>query len=483
MRKAAIYLLAASLIPTAYGAATITIINNDGAGEGFNDPTAVAPIGGNPGITIGQQRLNVFQAAANIWGATLTSAVTIEVRANFNPQTCTATGAILGSAGAISIFRQGAPATILPPADHWYNEAITNKLTGANNSANPDIQAIFNSNLGTNGVIAPAAGCGFSFYLGLDNNPPGGQVSLLPVVLHELGHGLGFQTFTNGASGAYQSTFPSKFDSMLFDTTTGLFWNQMTDAQRAASAINTRKLVWTGSNVNGALAGVLSLGTPELQVTAPANLIGGYIATAFQDASGVYPNLTLAGVSGEVMPAQDAVAAAGTPPGTLTDACEPLTPASALGVSGKIALVDRGFCTFNQKIATVAAAGAIGAIIVNNTAGSAPITGATTVPAIPSLVISQADGALLRDFLRFRSRTRSGLFVKIGLNGSYSGADASGRAIMNAPNPFQPGSSVSHWDPIMFKNQLMEPSVSPGLTLSVIPPQDLTFRQLQDMGW
>ena len=25
-------------------AATITILNNDGAGEGFNDPTAVAPV-------------------------------------------------------------------------------------------------------------------------------------------------------------------------------------------------------------------------------------------------------------------------------------------------------------------------------------------------------------------------------------------------------------------------------------------------------
>src|SRR5262245_31900077 len=84
-----------------FGAATITILNNDAAGEGFNDPTAAAPVGGNTGTTLGQQRLNAFQAAANIWGATITSSVTIVIRANFDPLTCTATSATLGSAGSL----------------------------------------------------------------------------------------------------------------------------------------------------------------------------------------------------------------------------------------------------------------------------------------------------------------------------------------------------------------------------------------------
>ena len=47
-------------------AATIQIVNLDGAGEGFNDGTAVAPIGGNPGTTRGAQRLNVFNQAAAV---------------------------------------------------------------------------------------------------------------------------------------------------------------------------------------------------------------------------------------------------------------------------------------------------------------------------------------------------------------------------------------------------------------------------------
>jgi len=33
-------------------ATTITIINKDGAGVGFNDPTVVSPVGGNPGRSI-----------------------------------------------------------------------------------------------------------------------------------------------------------------------------------------------------------------------------------------------------------------------------------------------------------------------------------------------------------------------------------------------------------------------------------------------
>ena len=45
------------LVTPPAGAATINIDNVDGPNEGFNDPTPVAPEGGNPGTTRGQQRL------------------------------------------------------------------------------------------------------------------------------------------------------------------------------------------------------------------------------------------------------------------------------------------------------------------------------------------------------------------------------------------------------------------------------------------
>src|SRR3989442_6412161 len=54
------------LAPLAARAATITIVNGDGGSEGLNDPTAVAPVGGNPGTTAGAQRLFLFQRAAAI---------------------------------------------------------------------------------------------------------------------------------------------------------------------------------------------------------------------------------------------------------------------------------------------------------------------------------------------------------------------------------------------------------------------------------
>ena len=51
----------------------------------------------------------------------------------------------------------------------------------------------------------------------------------------------------------------------------------MTNAQRAASAINTRRLAWTGANVTAAVPIVLAPGTPELTATAPASLAGTYL--------------------------------------------------------------------------------------------------------------------------------------------------------------------------------------------------------------
>ena len=75
---------------TSAGAATISILNGDGANEGFNDTTPVAPVPGNPGTTLGQQRLNLFQAAADRWAAMLVSDVEIVVLARFDSLTCNA---------------------------------------------------------------------------------------------------------------------------------------------------------------------------------------------------------------------------------------------------------------------------------------------------------------------------------------------------------------------------------------------------------
>jgi hypothetical protein len=456
---------------TAHAAATIVIMNGNAAGVGFNDPTPVAPVGGNTGTTLGLQRLIAFQHAADVWGAQLNSAVTIKVLATFEPQSCNATSAVLGSAGPITVSRDFAEA---PFAATWYHAALANALSGIDRvttpaASDPDIRARFNINLGQANCLA-----GAPFYLGLDANE-GPAVDLVAVLLHEFGHGLGFSTTTNGVTGALFNGFFSTYDHFLLDQTQNLLWVNMTDAQRAASAINTRRLSWNGANVTANVPNVLSPGTPELIATAPASIANTYLIgiAAFG------PLLTASGTSGEVMPVVDQANGTGL-------ACLPLSAANAAAVNGKIALIDRGGCDFFLKTKNAQNAGAIGVIIADNAAGSPPpdLGGADPTIVIPAVRITLADGNTFKSALRFRSRTRSGVFVTMQLNMAvYAGADPLGRALVYTPNPFAGGSSVSHFDTSARRNLLMEPSINRDLTHSVIPPQDLTFSLMKDLGW
>src|SRR4051812_10523532 len=118
--------------PSAFAGANIVIENNDGANVGFNDPTPVTPVGGNTGTTLGQQRLIAFQAAASIWGATLSSVPTITVRASWDStMTCTSSSAVLGSAGAATLRRDFINATF---AGTWYSSALGNALSGTDSN-------------------------------------------------------------------------------------------------------------------------------------------------------------------------------------------------------------------------------------------------------------------------------------------------------------------------------------------------------------
>jgi hypothetical protein len=119
------------------------------------------------------QAQQVFQAALQVWGALITSPVPIKVTANWAPL---GTG-VLGSAGAAYVVRNFNGA---PQANTWYPAALGNKLAGSDLQPTlNDINATFNSNF-TN------------WYYGTDGNPPAGQYDLMSVILHEVGHGLGF---------------------------------------------------------------------------------------------------------------------------------------------------------------------------------------------------------------------------------------------------------------------------------------------------
>jgi minor extracellular serine protease Vpr len=79
---------------------------------------------------------------------------------------------------------------------------------------------------------------------------------------------------------------------------------------------------------------------------------------------------------------------------TASDGCTSVDP----GASGKLALIDRGACSFSQKVANAKTVGAVGVLMINNVAGD-PIAMARTAgfdDDLPAVMISKNDGAALR---------------------------------------------------------------------------------------
>jgi hypothetical protein len=449
IQLAVIGALATATAATAAAQGHILIFTNDGPTEGFNDPTPATPAPGNPGVTKGQQRTYVFLYAAAIWEQVLKPTNDIYVIAAFNPLGAN----VLGSAGTQFVHRIFAGAEL---PDTWYHDAIADQLAGTD--LNPccfDIGATFSSN--------------FNFYFGTDNNDPPGTVDLLPVVIHELGHGLGFANFANEATGTLFQNGKDVYSEYTLDTTTNKLWNNMTNAERQASAIRVRKISWNGVNVNKDVPKVLAFGEPNVTVLSPAVLGVLPIGPAAFGAP-----ISSPGVTGDIA-LGTYVNAAGQ---TISDGCSPLTS----NVAGKIALMDRGVCTFTVKVKNAQNAGAIAALIADNVQDSPPpgLGGADPTITITSGRIALNDGNSIKANLATGT-----VRVTIGVDLSVrAGTDHSlGLMLVAALNPVALGSSISHWDTIATPNQLMEPAINLDLGQSVAPPADLTSSLMTDIGW
>jgi hypothetical protein len=264
---------AAMLAPAS--AATIVIVNQNAVGVGFNDPTPALPVGGNPGTSLGEQRLILFQTAAREWAALLKSNLVIRVGAQFNTLACATNSAVLGSAGP-SNFRTLSPVPPGAKASTFYPEDLAEALLNADKNAGAaDINATFNSAIDT-GCFGPNK----LFWYGIDPTIaiPGNRVALFPTVLHELGHGLGFISLVcddsagcsgnNAAYGGYPSNILDIWS--YFQANAGApatTWNTFSNAQRISSFTSegtamdaTDDLVWVGANV-----------TADLPAFAPTN--------------------------------------------------------------------------------------------------------------------------------------------------------------------------------------------------------------------
>ncbi len=224
-------------------AATMTVVNNDSPGEGFNDPTAATPVGGNTGTTIGAQRLIAFQYAADIWAPLITSPVPIRIGANFSSSLfCDGNSAVLGAAGPTTVHRDfiGAPLN-----QTWYVQALANSLNGSDlEPSENDLEAEFNSDIGSPGCLQNSG-----WYYGLDANPPGNQIDFASVLIHELGHGLGFLSLVSLSSGTKFFNFNDAYMVHLEDHTTSKSFAQMSNAERFNASRKESDLHWTGANV------------------------------------------------------------------------------------------------------------------------------------------------------------------------------------------------------------------------------------------
>ena len=209
-------------------AVPVHIAYMDQPSEGFKDPT------------LGAARKTAFEYAVNIWASQLVGTVPIVIRAEFNWLEGDEFGAVLGSCGART-FHANFPNA--PMEYTYYVSALANQLAGIDLApSTEDLDAEFNSLVDGDVVLGD-----ISWYYGLDGNPPGNDIDFVTVVLHEMGHGLGFLDLIDPYSGEWYFGDPDIFSLQLAQYSVGLF-GDMSDEERYW-ALTSDEVIWIGGHV------------------------------------------------------------------------------------------------------------------------------------------------------------------------------------------------------------------------------------------
>jgi hypothetical protein len=258
----------------------------------------------------------------------------------------------------------------------------------------------------------------------------------------------------------------------MYDLVAKKHWNEMSDAERRASAINPRKLVWDGAQMTANTPAVLQRGIPSLAVLSPdfdslqRRISGEYIVGTARFG----PDLTFAGVSGVLALVLDSK-------GSFSGCAAPLSLISGsppfLRISDGIALMERGECAFSTKVKNAQSAGARAVVITDNGYSVPPPQMAGSDPSItiPSVLVSAGDGTRLRMAMYYGP-----VQVMEHLLVGFRGADDHNRLLLYTPDTWKKGSSVSHTDTMA--NVLMDPAYA-----TPTHDLDLTAYLLQDIGW
>jgi minor extracellular serine protease Vpr len=144
---------------------------------------------------------------------------------------------------------------------------------------------------------------------------------------------------------------------------------------------------------------VESPGSAERALTAGAASVGHMIATPITvggvTAAGVTGDFATVGADLTAPLAAVTVAPVSAATG-LSEACSPLTAGS---LTGAIALISRGTCSFSTKIRNAQNAGAVAVLVTNNQAGDGigmATDGTPNQPTVPAYSVSKLDGAALK---------------------------------------------------------------------------------------
>jgi len=140
----------------------------------------------------------------------------------------------------------------------------------------------------------------------------------------------------------------------------------------------------------------------QVVVNSPSSIAGTLSASGAQFG----PAFTTTGITGGVVLVNDGA-------GTATDGCTAIQNA----VSGRIALIDRGTCTFVVKVTNAQAAGAVAVIVANTDDTTIAMGGTTTAVNIPSLMVGLTSGARLRSVANVNATARRAPVGNVMLDG------------------------------------------------------------------
>ncbi len=234
-------------------AIAVNVNYTDAAGFGFHDPT------------FGVERRAAFETALNTWTSQLQGTVPLEVQAKFEPLGGDAVSATLAYAGPISVARD------FPGAEPgtWYVTALGNQLAGYDlDPAAADIEVVINSDV-DNAVVLGGVG----FYYGVDGNA-GGNIDFRTTILHELGHGLGFSSLMNPATGEFfkapsdLAPLPDIYSKKLAQSKKAFLSSKAKTmptlrAKKRLKAMKSQKLRWAGPEVFASKGFMTSMYAPK----------------------------------------------------------------------------------------------------------------------------------------------------------------------------------------------------------------------------